>query len=162
MKFLETYNIFEGKQRGNLYHIFDLEKCDFILKTNSLQSYKFGNISTTRNKNMNGYIGDSPISIFKLELDGDKITNNYKVRPFQFSSTEIGYGGSRTPIKLEEYEETIKTNNLSNLSKYVNKFIIIKSSVEIMKNCGWFDSISNMVKIIISIYQNFSNYIFQK
>jgi len=136
MNYLESYTLFEARQRSNLYHIFDLSKCMYILKNNKISSYKFGNISTTRNKQMNGYIGDSPISIFKLELDGDKITNNYKVRPFQFQSSE---GPERRPIKLKEYEEVIKTREIKDINKYVKKFIIIKDRVESMMG-SWFDS----------------------
>jgi hypothetical protein len=138
MKYLETYNIFEGRQRGNLYHIFDLNKCIYILDNNKLASYKFGNISTTRNKQMNYYLGSGPASIFKLELDGDKITNNYKVRPFQYQSYE---GPERNPVKLTEWEEVIKTREIPNLNKYVKKFIILKDRIEKnLKNTAWFDS----------------------
>lgn len=49
---------------------------------------------------MNYYLGADPASIFKLELDGDKITNNYKVRPFQYQSYE---GLERNPVKLTEW-----------------------------------------------------------
>ncbi len=137
MKYLKC---FEYKQRGNLYHIFDLKKCHHILKTNSIESYKFLNISTTREKTLNSYLGDSPISIFKLELDGDKLSNKYKIKPYAYPSTEIGVNGERTPIRLEEFEEVILSNQIKNIDQYVKKFIIIKSRVERMKNTGWFDS----------------------
>lgn len=132
MKYLKNFKTFEGKQRGNLYHIFDMEKLDFILKTNSLKSYKFGYISTTRNKNMNRYLGDSPTSIFKLELDGDKISNNYKISPISYKTANNQY--------LEEFEEVIKTHDIKNIKSYVKKFIIIKSRVENLKEFAWFDS----------------------
>lgn len=140
MKYLKVFNIFEARQRANLYHIFDLTKCLFILYTNSLKSFRFSNISTTRNKNMNGYLGDCPTSIFKLELNGDKLTNKYKIKPFSYVTTEIGWGGERNKKQLIEYEEVILTNEISNINKYVNKFIIIKEKVEYLKNSGWFDS----------------------
>jgi hypothetical protein len=89
---------------------------------------------------MNGYIGDSPISIFKLELDGDKLSNKYKIKPITYPSTEIGIGGERIPIRLEEFEEVILSDKIKNINQYVKKFIIIKSRVERMKNSGWFDS----------------------
>lgn len=137
MKYLKY---FESKQVTTLYHIFDLENCDYILNTNSLSSYKFGNISTTREKMMNHYLGDKPISIFKLELDGEKLSNKYKIKPYAYPSTEIGTYGERTPIRLEEFEEVILTNEIKNINQYVNKFIIIKSKVERLKTSGWFDN----------------------
>ena len=137
MKYLKIY---EGKQLGNLYHLFDLNKCEYILETNSIKSYNFSNISTTRNKNMNHYVSDSPVTIFKLELDGDEISNNYKTTPFAFPSTELGVYGSKKSIRFEEFEEVIKINKIQNINKYTKKFIIIKDRVERLKKSGWFDS----------------------
>jgi len=134
-----NFKLFEGKKLGKLYHIFDLEKCDYILSTNSLSSYKFSNISTTRNKNMSYYIGDSPVSIFKLELDGDKLSDKFKINPITYPSNEVGYGSIKK-IRLQEFEEQIKTNKIPNIRKYTNKFIINKERVEHLKHCGWFDS----------------------
>jgi len=136
MKFLLEY-----KNIGPLYHIIDMEKLEFIL-TNDYMKPKnfFGGISTTRDKLMNGYTGDSPVSIFKLELDSGKISNNYKIKPFSDTTTEIGYGGSRKTIHFDEREELIKTKKLNNISKYVKKLIINKRRVDRLKNSGWFDS----------------------
>jgi len=89
---------------------------------------------------MNGYLGDSPVSIFKLELDAEKLSQNYKIKPFAESYTEIGSGQSRTRKKFEEFEEQIQTNEIKNVDKYVNKLIIIKDKIERMKDWGWFDS----------------------
>lgn len=136
MKFLLEY-----KNIGPIYHIIDMEKLEFILENNYLKpKHFFGGISTTRNKMMNGYTGDSPVSIFKLELNTGKISNNYKIIPFSDTTTEIGYGGSRKTVHFDEREELIKTKKLNNVSKYINKLIIIKSRVERLKNSGWFDS----------------------
>jgi len=157
MKYLKT---FERISRGNLYHIFDLEKCDYILENNTLKSYKFSDISTTRNKNMNGYLGDSPDSIFKIELDGDKISDKYKIKPFSYPSTEIGVHGERSSIRFKEYEEVIKTNKIENINKYVNKFIIIKKRVENLFDSGWFTSNGGHFKNSrINIPQFFKEYI---
>lgn len=132
MKYLKNYYIFERKQIGNLYHIFDLNKLSYMLKKDKLSSYKFHNISTTRSKNMNYYTGDSSTSIFKFELDGDKLSDRYKIKPYQYKTFSGGY--------LTEYEEVIKTQDIENISKYVKKFIIIKSKVESLKNSGFFNS----------------------
>lgn len=142
MKYLKY---FEGLQRGNLYHIFNLSKCLYILETNSLSSYKFANISTTRNKNMNSYLGDNSVSIFKLELDGDKLSNKYKIVPFAYQSTEID-SSYRKKIYLKEFEEVIKTNKIQNINKYTNKFIIIKDKVERLKDSGWFNTDGGFLK----------------
>ena len=136
MKFLLEY-----KNIGPIYHIIDMEKLEFILTNNYLKTkHFFGGISTTRNKMMNGYTGDSPVSIFKLELDTGKLSNNYKIKPVSDTTTEIGYGGSRKTVHFDEREELIKTKKIDNINKYVKKLVIIKKQVEYLKNSGWFDS----------------------
>lgn len=138
MKYLQKFN--ERKNIGDLYHIIDLEKLSFILNTNSLKSYKFSNISTTRNKMMNSYVGDTPTSFIKLQLDGESLSDNYKINPFACSFTEIGSYGSRNRKHFKEYEEVIKTSEIKNIKKYVKKIIIIKHSVERLFDSGWFTS----------------------
>jgi hypothetical protein len=75
-----NYNNFkiirESKIDNKLYHIIDFEKLFYILNNNKIKSYKFSFISTTRNVNMVGYVGDSPTSIFKLELDWNELHTN--------------------------------------------------------------------------------------
>ena len=133
--------LLEYKNIGPLYHIIDMEKLEFILTNDYLKpKHFFGGISTTRNKMMNGYTGDSPVSIFKLELDTGKLSYNYKIVPFSDTTTEIGYGGSRKTVHFDEREELIKTKKLNNISKYITKLIIIKRRVERLKDSGWFDS----------------------
>jgi hypothetical protein len=137
---LKSYKIFEGKQLGNLYHIVDFEKLEFILKNNMLKSKSWGIISTTRDKQMWSYVGDNPLSVIKLELDGDKLSNNYKIRPTRFKTTYVGVGGETTPGYLDESEEEIKTNKIPNIGKYIKKIIISKFKIERLKDSSWFSS----------------------
>ena len=136
MKFLLEY-----KNIGPIYHIIDMGKLEFILTNDYLKpKHFFGGISTTREKMINGYTGDSPVSIFKLELDSGKISNNYKIKPVSDTTTEIGYGGSRKTVHFDEREELIVTQKLDNISKFINKLIINKRRVDNLKDSGWFDS----------------------
>jgi len=137
MIFIDNYEIFERKNYQLLYHIIDMNKLLFILENNKLESFNFSFISTTRNKMMNGYLGDSPVSIFKLELDGEKLSDNYMIKPFAETYFE---GPERIQKRFSEYEEQINTNTITNINKYINKLIIIKSRVENLKNTGWFNS----------------------
>jgi len=132
MKYLHNYKMFERKQIGNLYHIFSLKNIKYILEHDCLSSYNFNNISTTRNKNMNDYLGGGPGCIFKFELDGDKLSDKYKIKPFQYQTVSTGY--------ISEFEEVIKTNKIEKISKYVKKIIIIKENIEHLKKSGWFNS----------------------
>jgi len=117
----------ESKSVGRLYHILNFGKLKYVIENNHLkpgQASNRGNISTTRNKMMNSYIGDGPATFFKLELDGDKLSEKYKIRPVSYIS--------HTNVRFEEYEELIITNGkpIENLDDYVTKLIILKDRIE--------------------------------
>jgi hypothetical protein len=129
---LKSDNINEYKNIGNLYHIVDIEKLFYILRNNKISSKYFQNISTTRDKMMGGYIGDSSTSVFKLEFDSAVLSNNYKMKPFSYKS--------QTNIYFDEKEEQIQTNEIKNIKKYINKIIINKKRLEYLKDSGWFNT----------------------
>ena len=94
----------EAKQVGVLYYfgpyrrLARLVENDFVL-TSTIQPY----VSFTRNKSMTS---DTIASEFRIKIDGDKLSNKYKISPF--AHTSAGYG--RT--SKDEAEERI------DLSKY--------------------------------------------
>lgn len=141
-KYLTYIN--ENKSSDTLYHLVDIQKIFYILKNNILKSYYFSNISTTRDKMLNGYVGDSPTTLFKLELDGKKLSQKYKIKPFSYKS--------KTNIYFDESEEQIQTNKISDVFKYVNKIILIKKRVEALKNSGWFNTDGGVVRGRIERY----------
>lgn len=113
----------ESKKLGNLYHIVDVEKLNYILDNNKIVSYKAGEgkISLTRNKMLSGYLGDNSSSVFKLEIDGDKLSSRYRIKPYRYKTMNAGY--------LDEYEEQVQTNKIVNIFNYTNKIIIDKKRV---------------------------------
>lgn len=114
----------EARQRGPLYHILSVDSLKYVINNNAISGHHYINtISTTRNKMMNFYTGDRPGAFFKLELDGDKLSNDYKIRPYVFVS-----GG--TNVRLDEWEEQVKTKEIKNASKYITKVIIIKNKMD--------------------------------
>jgi len=125
------YNFILEKYEQSLYHIVDFEKLFYILEKNKISSYKFSYISTTRDKNLNSYVGDNATSIFKLELDGKLLSQDYETKPFTYVS--------RTNISFdEEQEEQIQTHDIENAIKYIKKVILIKRRIEYLKDSGWF------------------------
>ena len=56
-----------------------------------------------------------PDTSLKLELDGDKLSEKYKIEPFAYTSV--------TNTTFSESEEVIKTSRIDNIFKYVNKII---------------------------------------
>lgn len=137
---MTNFKIFESKYIQNLYHILDIEKLYYVLKNNEIKSYNFPYISTTRNKMMSGYCGDRYTSIFKLELDGQKLSDNYRMKSYQDTGWEIGMDNRRTPFFHQEWEEQIQTNKIKNARKYIVRIILIKSRIERMKDSSWFEN----------------------
>jgi hypothetical protein len=137
MKYIKLF--LESKNIGILYHIIDIEKLDYILDNNKIDSYRAGDgkISLTRNKMLTGYIGDNSSSVFKLEIDGNKLSSKYKIKPYRYKTKNAGY--------LDEYEEQVQTNKIINIFNYINKIIIDKKRVlHLMYTFGrlsdWFTS----------------------
>lgn len=128
MKKVYPKKIFEAKNHGKLYHILDFRKLKYVFENNHFKPYKAANgsyISFTRNKMMNSYLGDNATSFFKLEVDGEKLSNNYKIKPFSYISA--------TNVRFQEWEEIVKTNKkglITDIDKYVTKLIIIKGKID--------------------------------
>lgn len=112
MKLFEIYNkLSEAKQVGLLYHAMDKDKLDNMLRYDSLGDRN----SFSRNKMYDYVVGRDKEYIYQLELDGDKLSNKYKIRP-----RNDGQGWV-----YDEYEEYIK-DKITNVGKYITKIIIIQ------------------------------------
>jgi hypothetical protein len=121
---------FESKNYANLYHLLDFSKLKFAFENNKLVPYIASNgnaISLTRDKMMNYYEGGSYTNIFKLEIDGNKLSNNHKIRPYNYKPKMTS--GKSYEDYLHEREELVK-GTINNLDNYVTKLIINKSIIE--------------------------------
>jgi hypothetical protein len=115
--------LIEGKQVGFLYHWTDFMGSMNIISQDFLKGYLTDTfkiqpaISFTRDKNF--YKGKNKLST-KPEIcfvvDGDKLSNHYKIQPFQDPK-----------IKKDEMEEKVLTKGIEDFSKYVTKIIVIKN-----------------------------------
>jgi len=82
----------EGKQVGTLYHYTSAEGLKNILKTGQLKTseenylgHELYYISFTRNKNFHKKGSKFGVSTdYRITLDGDKLSNKYKIRPFAY------------------------------------------------------------------------------
>jgi len=146
----------EGKQVGTLYHFTYITALREILNTNILgdaeglkygkpELYrknidfvdnKYGQISLTRNKNFNSVHIKNPSAC--LVLDGDKLSQNTKIKPYHFDPSQrwdkdseeykrfiTKYGKDAFEDQMEETVSIIK-----NLDKYLIKVIIFKNNIE--------------------------------
>lgn len=95
----------EAKQVGLLYHATDLDNVLNILKDNSLHAVRDIGISTSRNLHifLHGYYSDCEAC---LVLDGNKISEHYRVLPFRY------------PLAGDTSETVIVTNKDLDDEKY--------------------------------------------
>jgi hypothetical protein len=86
--------LLESKQVGNLYHFTPLENTIPILNTKYLMPNDENQISTSVRANMSTEVfekmGYGKKNIARLTLDGNKISNNYKIRPFSYEEEDLG------------------------------------------------------------------------
>ena len=115
----------EAKQVGVIYHLMTLDKMEYAIKTNSLSSRNFPGISTTRSKHLKGYVGSDGKILFRLKLDGNKLSNKFKIKPMMYTSN--------TGVSMKEFEELIKTRKINDLSKYVIAVEVDEKSIKEFK-----------------------------
>lgn len=120
--------LLEAKQRGTLYHYTGCANIlnilmDDTLKAQPIQTRKkriYG-VSTTRDKHFQD-TGRSVNGVsIRIELDGDKVTNNYKIVPFNDFSTFHVMGGNLPPAREKDKTESeeLILGDLKNLRKYL-------------------------------------------
>lgn len=112
--------ILEARQVGNLYYFGPYRRLDRLVDNGfKLSSTIQPFVSFTRNKSM---VSDTIANEFRLTLDGDKLSQRYKIAPFAHTSAGYGRGSA------DEAEERI------DLSKYPSGIDISKAiiGIEIM------------------------------
>jgi hypothetical protein len=120
--------ITEGKQVGILYHYTENWLLKQIIKTNTL----LAPVSFTRRQSdwVRDFTGGESIIV----VDGDKLSNNYKIRPYQDINPFLSDIDDESPSfeggKNEEYEERVD-KNITNLNKYIIKIILLIPNTEI-------------------------------
>lgn len=140
-----------------LYHILNVESLFHNLKCNCIKGDHYNGVSLTRTKFLNGYVGERYGAFFKLELDYQKLKQDYKLKNTIFVS--------KTGVSFDDEKEVHINEPINNLSKYLTKIILIKNKVEYLKNNNWFSTIGirpisgfkNAPEIIRFIYKKYRN-----
>ncbi len=163
----------EAKQLGKLYHFTNLNSLDQILNSNEFKGsyanvdkddldfksfgmdaeklkskdiYTLYFFSTTRNKLL--YLKDPKIkgSTVRIVLDGDKLTNKYKVSPYYFYHDEM-IDEPNPKYDQDESEERIVlgTNKyIPNAESYIKEIHIILDKME--DNMGILNNVSTLIE----------------
>jgi len=122
----------EAKQVGTLYHFTSFDSLKSILQSNIIRG-SWGNedvkgkyVSTTRNKNLwktDPNLGAEELQV-ALVLDGDKLSNKYKIRPYAYEPyRDLDRSGA-------EAEELIMlpTGVLPNIDQYLLGVSLLKKN----------------------------------
>jgi len=133
----------EGKQRGLLYHFTPFKGILGILKSNVLKvgddsnfetGGNTGNVSLTRNKDLHYFS-------YKITLDGDKLSNNYKITPYQYD------------IEAGEAEESVN-RDIKNISKYIISISYLLNDNDQLHDLKNLNKIIKLYPNIKFIYKN--------
>ena len=135
----------EAKQIGTLYHVCTLDAyLNYILPTDTLKAsgnyknhlYNSNNyISFTRDKRfvVTTYKTTSADILIQLVIDGDKLSENYKITPYNDFAYSYDYMNKDNP-KNREKEEVVK-GPIKNISKYIKQVNIIFSIGYNIEHC---------------------------
>jgi hypothetical protein len=125
---IKLIDLLEAKQVGILYHFTTAENLLAILSSNKLAAMNYSDISFTRNKNYLNEPGSygKKLSLVRLSIDGDKLSQNYKISPF--------HNSEKFNKKSDEYEERISRKNLKNgkidnIKDYITEITIDKNGI---------------------------------
>lgn len=106
-----------------VYHLTNIQNLENILNTNKLGKYSWSSVSLTKNKNLTTYIGAPPRAIFRLVLDCNTLSKDYKLKDYLFHDINDNHDFS--------YEEELVTEKqIENISKYLIRIDIIPDSIE--------------------------------
>ena len=115
--------ITEAKQVGDIYHVCSLDSMKFISWSDSLQSAKLNTnklmggdvVSFTRNKRFISWTLNDEKFLFQIEVDGNKLSENYKVTPYNdFVDHKEG-----TPLPSKTQFEECVVGPIHNFKKYI-------------------------------------------
>jgi hypothetical protein len=135
---IKLLDLIEAKQVGTIYHFTTPKNVLDILSSNKLTAPDKPDISFTRNKN---YLNDpgsygKGFSLVRLSIDGDKLSQNYKISPFhnyeKFDKTSDEY--EERIFRKDLKEEKIKKERnyekkIDNIRKYITEITIDKNGI---------------------------------
>ncbi len=135
IKLIDILN--EAKQVGVLYHFTNSESLLDILTNNTLeatygdygktthQSKSGPSISFTRTSNKYAFpLAEDADAV--LVIDGNKLSNNYRIIPY-----------SEQEAEFDEMDERIYNKNITNLNKYLIKVIMYEDNKDVFGKDIW-------------------------
>lgn len=126
---MKSYKEFiaEAKQVGTLYHYTNPHALHAILSSNRLRSseYNDDHISFTRDKSFNRLKRNGIDTASSLELDGNRMSNNYKISPYHDQEIDGNHAGNISSQGRNEMEERHK-GTIENIMPFIKKIRLHK------------------------------------
>lgn len=125
MRHLDTYQIFEKKSVGMLYHFTKPKNLLNIIEDDSMRS-GHGHISFSRNFDLKSWYEDYG-AICRIAFNGSDMSDRFKFEPYMFDPDKdiLFGGGTKTSTEerrkryRQEMEERIKGDEIKDILKYV-------------------------------------------
>ena len=127
----------EAKQVGDIYHVCSPEAMWYNLQHNAITPHKFSvfigdkeGVSFTRNKNFLVNTTIFSYVVFRITLDGDKLSENYKVRPNDFyNKFNMSDRVNQKMTAVSDEMEEVVLGEIKNLDRYIKNIeFIIKAN----------------------------------
>lgn len=127
----------EAKQVGDIYHVCSPEAMIYNLKHNAITPHKFSvfigdkeGVSFTRNKNFLVNTTIFSYVVFRITLDGDKLSENYKIKPNDFyNQFSMSDRVSQKMTAVSDEMEEVVIGEIKNLDRYIKNIeFIIKAN----------------------------------
>jgi hypothetical protein len=122
----------EAKQAGTLYHYTTILSLLKILDSNVLGDEslgKYATVSLTRDKNFHKRTSIIPTECC-IVIDGDKLSNNYKIVPYQWNTAHFSGKKSTDTGKIEDQMEEEVQGSIKGVSKYIKEIIIYELELD--------------------------------
>lgn len=125
----------EAKQVGILYHFTTDISLLGILSRNILDIGTLPYVSFTRNKNfLRAYRHKLAMGLYDISsclvIDGDKLSNNYKIEPYNYYGHYDKNNRDEFSIETRDEQEEIVKKPIDNILRYIVKIIIFKNKFD--------------------------------
>lgn len=155
---IKLTKLVEGKQVGTLYHFTSIDNFMDIMDNNLLKHSKAkeknpktgkqeDNISFTRDKRFGKAFRPGVDVDVAFVVDGNKLSDKYKISPYQFDFDAEGMFDLPQEIR-DEMEEKIWVRVITNFKKYVTG-VIINTKSKGLKRRKWDEKQVNQFKDVI-------------
>lgn len=131
---IKSYQSFlnEGKQVGTLYHYTTILSLLKILDDNFLGDRslgKYARVSLTRDKNFHKRTRIIPAECC-IVIDGNKLSNNYKIKPYQWNAAHFSGNPASQAGKIEDQMEEEVQSSINHIGKYILEIILYELELD--------------------------------